>query len=172
MTTCGTAPRTCSPLDTATGEVLGECYPRRRAEEFLKFMDAVVKRYPDREIHVVLDNLSTHSGGDVDTWLAKHPNITFHFTPTGSSWLNQVEVWFPVISPRSNVLIGIRQDVRLESFNSGIVSDSDGKVVLNLIQQDTSLCRCTMRVGALIANPVTDAPEPGSPVAVVTPPTP
>jgi DDE superfamily endonuclease len=67
-------------LDTITGEVIGECYPRRRIQEFLKFMDAVVARYPDREIHVVLDNLSTHSGNDVDTWLTKHPrgNLPFH----------------------------------------------------------------------------------------------
>jgi transposase len=85
-------------LDTGTGEVLGECYARRRTEEFLKFMDTVVKRYADREIHVVLDNLSTHSGDDVDAWLAKHPGVTFHFTPSGSSWLNQVEIWFNIIT--------------------------------------------------------------------------
>jgi transposase len=81
-------------LDTVTGEVLGECYSRRRTKEFLRFLDAVVARYPGREIHVVLDNLSTHKGDDVDDWLTQHPGVTFHFTPTGSSWLNQVEIWF------------------------------------------------------------------------------
>jgi transposase len=96
-------------LDTITGEVIGECYPRRRIQEFLKFMDAVVARYPDREIHVVLDNLSTHSGNDVDTWLTKHPEVTFHFTPTGSSWLNQVEIWFNIIT---------RQSIRRGTFTS------------------------------------------------------
>jgi transposase len=96
-------------LDTATGEVLGKCYARRRTEEFLKFMDTVVKRYPDREIHVVLDNLSTHSGDDVNAWLAKHPGVTFHFTPTGSSWLNQVEIWFNIIT---------RQAIRRGTFTS------------------------------------------------------
>jgi len=96
-------------LDTATGEVLGECYARRRTEEFLKFMDTVVKRYPDREIHVVLDNLSTHSGDDVNAWLAKHPGVIFHFTPTGSSWLNQVEIWFNIIT---------RQAIRRGTFTS------------------------------------------------------
>jgi transposase len=96
-------------LDTLTGEVIGECYPRRRTREFLKFMDAVVARYPDRETHVVLDNLSTHSGDDVRTWLTEHPNITFHFTPTGSSWLNQVEIWFNIIT---------RQSIRRGTFTS------------------------------------------------------
>jgi len=85
-------------LDTGTGEVLGQCYQRRRTAEFLKFMDTVVARYGDREIHAVLDNLSTHKGEDVDAWLTKHPNVTFHFTPTGSSWLNQVEIWFNIIT--------------------------------------------------------------------------
>jgi transposase len=54
-------------------------------------MDQVVATHGSREIHVVLDNLSTHSGSNVDEWLTRHPNVTFHFTPTGSSWLNQVE---------------------------------------------------------------------------------
>src|SRR5919205_1477549 len=72
-------------------------------------MDTVVKRYPDREIHVVLDNLSTHKGDDVDDWLAKHPGVSFHFTPTGSSWLNQVEIWFNIIT---------RQAIRRGTFTS------------------------------------------------------
>ena len=96
-------------LDTITGEVLGECYQRRRTAEFLKFMDHVVARYGDREIHVVLDNLSTHKGNDVDAWLTKHTNVTFHFTPTGSSWLNQVEIWFNIIT---------RQAIRRGTFTS------------------------------------------------------
>jgi hypothetical protein len=85
-------------LNTATGEVVGRCFARRRTEEFLKFMDQVVAAQDGQEIHVVLDNLSTHSGSDIDQWLTKHPNVTFHFTPTGSSWLNQVEIWFGIIT--------------------------------------------------------------------------
>jgi transposase len=88
-------------LNTATGEVMGRCFARRRTKEFLKFMDQVVASYDGREIHVVLDNLSTHSGSDVDKWLTKHPNVTFHFTPTGSSWLNQVEIWFGIITKQA-----------------------------------------------------------------------
>jgi len=72
-------------LNTATGEITGKCFDRRRTIEFLKFMDQVVAAHSDQELHIVLDNLSTHKGDDVDTWLAKHPKVTFHFTPTGSS---------------------------------------------------------------------------------------
>jgi len=96
-------------LDTTTGEVLGECYPRRRTKEFLAFLDKVVARFGNRETHVVLDNLSTHSGADIDAWLAKHSNVTFHFTPTGSPWLNQIEIWFNIIT---------RQTIRRGTFTS------------------------------------------------------
>jgi transposase len=60
-------------LDTVTGHVLGQCYQRRRTAEFLRFMDTVVARYGEHEIHVVLDNLSTHKGDDVDAWLTRAP---------------------------------------------------------------------------------------------------
>jgi transposase len=96
-------------LNTATGEVVGRCFARRRTEEFLKFMDQVVAAQDGQEIHVVLDNLSTHSGSAIDQWLTKHPNVTFHFTPTGSSWLNQVEIWFGIIT---------RQAIRRGTFRS------------------------------------------------------
>jgi transposase len=88
-------------LNTHTGEVIGDCYPKRRTEEFLKFMDQVVAAYKDQELHVVLDNLSTHKGDTVNEWLTKHPKVAFHFTPTGSSWLNQVEIWFGIITKQS-----------------------------------------------------------------------
>lgn len=97
-------------LDTLTGRVIGTCFPRRRTGEFLKFMDKVLDAYPDAaQIHVVLDNLSTHSGADVEKWLDKHSNVTFHFTPTGSSWINQVETWFGIIT---------RQSIRRGNFAS------------------------------------------------------
>lgn len=97
-------------LDTLTGHVIGKCFPRRRTGEFLTFMNTVVTEYPRAaEIHVILDNLSTHSGGDVDAWLGKHPNVAFHFTPTGSSWINQIEIWFGLIT---------RQSIRRGNFTS------------------------------------------------------
>jgi transposase len=87
-------------LEVATGMVTTGHYKRRRRIEFLDFMNKLVRQYPaDQEIHVVLDNLSTHSkkGG---TWLARHPNVHFHFTPTNASWLNQIEVWFSILTVR------------------------------------------------------------------------
>ena len=84
-------------LDVATGQVTTGHYRRRRRIEFLDFMNRVVADHPDREIHVVLDNLNTHKpkrGG----WLARHPNVHFRFTPTHASWMNQVEIWFSILS--------------------------------------------------------------------------
>jgi transposase len=83
-------------LDVATGLVQTGHYPRRRRREFLDFMNDVVVNWPDKEIHVVLDNLSTHKPKE-DRWLKRHPNIHFHFTPTHASWLNQVECWFSIL---------------------------------------------------------------------------
>ena len=83
----------------ATGLVTTGHYKRRRIE-LLDFMNKVVRQHPaDQEIHVILDNLSTHSkkGG---AWLARHPNVHFHFTPTNASWLNQIEVWFSILAVR------------------------------------------------------------------------
>src|SRR5680860_1096434 len=70
---------------------------RRRRVEFLIFMNQVVADYPEREIHVILDNLNTHKPKR-DLWLARHPQVHFHFTPTHASWLNQVEVWVSVLT--------------------------------------------------------------------------
>lgn len=84
-------------LEVATGQVLAGHYQRRRRVEFLDFMNEVVASYPERQIHVVMDNLSTHKPKR-DGWLARHKNVHFHYTPTHASWLNQVEVWFSILS--------------------------------------------------------------------------
>lgn len=87
-------------LEVATGMVRTGHYKRRRRIEFLDFMNQVVSQYPaDQEIHVILDNLSTHKKKR-GTWLARHPNVHFHFTPTNASWLNQIEVWFSILTVR------------------------------------------------------------------------
>src|SRR6201982_2858529 len=86
-------------LDVATGKVLGEHKKRRRRVEFLGFMDKVVAAFPDRELHVVLDNLNTHKKNE--RWLKKHPRVHFHFTPTRASWLNQIETWFSILQGQS-----------------------------------------------------------------------
>ncbi len=83
-------------LEIATGMVKVRHYHRRRRREFLDFMNQVVAQYPDKELHVILDNLKTHKPKH-DRWLAKHPMIHFHYTPTHASWLNQVEIWFSIL---------------------------------------------------------------------------
>src|SRR5882672_4149292 len=80
-------------FEVATGKVTAAHKKRRRRIEFLDFMNDIVAAWPDTAIHVVLDNLNTHKPRN-DRWLKLHPNVTFHFTPTRASWLNQVEIWF------------------------------------------------------------------------------
>jgi transposase len=87
-------------LDIATGEVRTKHYGRRRRLEFLDFMNRIVATYPKRQIHVILDNLNTHKP-KTDRWLARHPNVRFHFTPTRASWLNQIEIWFSILVNQS-----------------------------------------------------------------------
>jgi transposase len=87
-------------LDVGTGEVTGKHYRRRRRTEFLAFMNTVVAQYADQEIHVILDNLSTHKPKR-DMWLKRHPNVHFHYTPTHASWLNQIEIWFSILAGKS-----------------------------------------------------------------------
>jgi transposase len=88
-------------LDVATGQVVADCYPRRTGAAFLAFLRTAVKPHAGKDIHVVLDNLSTHDTPAVKAWLARHPNVTFHFTPIGSSWVNQIETWFGVITKQA-----------------------------------------------------------------------
>ena len=87
-------------LNVASGEVTGRHYGRRRRVEFLDFMNRVVARHPGKEIHVILDNLSTHKPKR-DMWLARHPNVHLHYTPTHASWLNQIEIWFSILAGKS-----------------------------------------------------------------------
>jgi transposase len=84
-----------------TGEVFGECTPTRNGDDFLAFPKKAAKPHTGKDIHVVLDNLSTHTTPDVQAWLDKNSHIHFHFTPVGSSWLNQIETWFGVITRQS-----------------------------------------------------------------------
>jgi len=88
-------------LDVRTGEVIGDCMPRHRATEFLKFLRNIDKAVPaHRDVHLVLDNYATHKTPDVQAWLVKHPRFKLHFTPTSASWLNLVERFFAEITNR------------------------------------------------------------------------
>ena len=97
-------------LEIASGEVTGACYPRHTHQEFLTFLNRLVKAYPRRPLHVVLDNSSTHSTPEVGAWLARHPRVHFHFTPTSASWLNMVELWFSILT-KQQVRRGVYHDV-------------------------------------------------------------
>src|SRR5438067_2038117 len=90
-------------LDVATGRVIGACHRRHRHQEFLAFLDdidATLGRPPDTAVHVVMDNYGTHKHPRVRAWFVRHPEFVPHFTPTSSSWLNQVERFFAEITER------------------------------------------------------------------------
>jgi transposase len=88
-------------LNVATGEVIATTRRRHRAEEFKKFLAEIDNAVPtDLDVHVVLDNSSTHKTPAIKTWLLRHPRFHFHFTPTSSSWLNLVERWFAELTRR------------------------------------------------------------------------
>ena len=84
---------------SATGKIIASHSKRRRRVEFLDFMDSVTSAFPDRQLHVILDNLCAHKKNE--HWLKARPNVQFHFTPTSASWLNQVEVWFSILQGQS-----------------------------------------------------------------------
>lgn len=88
-------------LEVASGKVLGECSERHTAADFLRFLKRLRRSYRGRELHVILDNSSTHSTPAVRQWLEDHPNVRFHFTPTGASWLNMIEAWFGILTRKS-----------------------------------------------------------------------
>lgn len=95
-------------LNIATGAIHTQTTKLKRRVEFLAFMDQVLSELPQgKELHVILDNYCIHKRND--EWLAAHPNVSFHFTPTSASWLNQVEIWFGILS---------RKALKGASFNS------------------------------------------------------
>jgi len=88
-------------LDVATGNVLGKCFRRHRTAEFRKFLDHVDSQVPpDLEVHLIMDNYCTHKAAPIKRWLLRHRRYHLHFTPTHSSWLNQIERWFALLSVR------------------------------------------------------------------------
>tara|TARA_R110002012_G_scaffold322080_1_gene554742 strand:- start:287 stop:1396 length:1110 start_codon:yes stop_codon:yes gene_type:complete len=113
-------------LDVKSGKVIGDCMPRHRAKEFLKFLRQIDKAVPARrDVHLVLDNYATHKTPDVKAWLAKHPRFKLHFTPTSASWLNLVERFFAEITSRR---------IRRGSYSS--VDDLDATIFEYLAQHN------------------------------------
>lgn len=99
-------------LEVATGKVTGQCHKKHRHQEFLKFLKLLDQTYPEREgetLHLIVDNYATHNTPAVRRWLLAHPRFEMHFTPTGASWLNQIERFFGLITS---------QRIRRGSFQS------------------------------------------------------
>ncbi len=96
-------------LEVATGKVTTQARARHTAADFLAFLREIERAYPQGELAVVLDNVSSHKTPAVRQWLEANPRVSFHFTPTSASWMNQIETWFGILS---------RQAIRRGSFRS------------------------------------------------------
>jgi transposase len=97
-------------LEVATGKLIGQCLPRHRHQEWLKFLKLIdTQTPPELDLHLIADNSGTHKHATVKKWLAKHPRFHMHFVPTSSSWLNLVERWFRDLTTRR---------IRRDSFGS------------------------------------------------------
>jgi transposase len=89
-------------LSMLDGSVIGQCLPRHRQQEFLKFLRTLDREFPaELDLHLILDNYGTHTHDDVKAWLAKHPRFHLHFTPTSCSWLNLIERWFRELTEKA-----------------------------------------------------------------------
>lgn len=88
-------------LEIATGRVVGKCRDSHTAKDFLSFLRTVERAFPRGQLHVVLDNSSTHKTPEIYEWLSRNPRVVFHFTPTSASWMNQVEGFFSILTRRS-----------------------------------------------------------------------
>jgi transposase len=114
-------------FNIADGTVISQTHRRRRALEFKKFLVAIDKAVPEElEVYLVCDNLSTHKTPAINDWLARHPRFHMHFTPTGSSWINQVERWFAFLTDQllrrgvHKSVAALEKDVRewIENWNN------------------------------------------------------
>ena len=97
-------------LEIATDEVTKACYPGHTYQEFLAFLNALVRAFPRKPLHVVMDNSSTHSTPEVKRWLERHKCVHFHVTPTSASWLKMIEIWFSILT-KQRVRRGVYHDV-------------------------------------------------------------
>jgi transposase len=95
-------------LEVATGRVTHTTRERHTGADFLAFLKRIARAYPKGEVHLILDNVSTHKTPAVQAWLSRHTRIVFHSTPTSASWMNQIEIWFGILT---------RQAIRRGSFN-------------------------------------------------------
>ena len=114
-------------LDTLSGKLIGQCFPRHRSEEFKKFLTTVETSVPkELDIHIILDNYGTHKTKLVQHWLLKHPRVQLHFIPTSSSWLNMIERWFAELTNKQ-IKRGVHRSVKAleEAINAFIASTNE-----------------------------------------------
>jgi transposase len=104
-------------LNVLNGTVIGHCQPRHRHQEFLRFLDRLEASLdnPVQDVHIIMDNYGTHKHPDVKAWFTAHPRYHIHFTPTGSSWVNQIERWFAEITAkriRRGTFLSVKELIR------------------------------------------------------------
>ena len=113
-------------LDVLTGTVIGQCLPRHRHTEFLKFLRTIDQAVPDDlAVHLICDNYATHKHQSVRAWLDKHPRFHLHFTPTSSSWLNLVERWFRELTDKPAPRMYVRAKPGTWAIDTAPKSQSD-----------------------------------------------
>ena len=131
-------------LDVLTGAVIGQCLPRHRHIEFLKFLRTIDREVPKGlEIDLILDNYATHNHANVKTWLAKHPRFHLHFTPTSSSWLNLIERWFGKLTDKA---------IRCGVFHSAPELIAGIEAYLNATNQDPKPFTWTATTDQILTN--------------------
>ncbi len=119
-------------LDVTTGSVIGNCYRRHRAREFLDFLKVIDRKVPDGlDIQIVMDNYATHKTDGVKAWLARRPHWHLHFTPTSASWLNQVERWFAELT-RKQLQRGVHRSTLQLETDKGRTQDRTRSASLEL----------------------------------------
>ena len=123
-------------LDVATGEVITQCRPRHRHQEFLGFLRQIETSVPeDLDVHLIVDNYCTHKHAKVRAWLAQRPRFHVHYTPTYASWLNQVERWFGIITQRA-IRRGSFSSVLAGGFRAAVGADRQDRAVRGGLQQE------------------------------------
>ena len=143
-------------LDTANGDVLAQCKKRHRHQEFLQFLRYIDGNVPaDLDIHLIADNYATHKHEKVRLWLAQRPRYHIHFTPTYSSWLNQVETWFSIITRKAirrgsftstNALVQ-KIDEFVQSYNSDSTPFIWTATADAIFEKISRLCKCISETG-------------------------
>jgi putative transposase len=131
-------------LDKATGKVIGKCYPRHRSEEFRSFLNVIRKNVPpELDVHIIADNYATHSAPTVKRWLSRNPRFHIHFIPTHSSWLNQVETWFSILTTKQ---------IKRGSHNSVKELKADIEAFLDTWNEEPTPFKWTKSADDILAN--------------------